>query len=622
MSAGYPIFVKRDLDGFFGLAIDNLVQLLLIMVLCGGLCGMSGENSFFIYRHILPGVAVSLLIGNIFYAIQAHWVARRDRRSDVTALPYGINTVSLLVFVFFVMKPTYERTHNPELAWQMGLIACLGSGIIEFLGAFFAERLRRNTPRAALLSTLAGIAITFISLTFALQIWQRPLVAMVPMAIVLLIYFSHVRFPLGLPGGFVAVLLGTALAWTFSGIDGFAAARGWDWLRIHTGLAMDVQEVRNAWNLRGQHLPIWSGGDVWAFVTDPAHRSEMIGMLSIIIPMGLFNVMGSLQNIESAEAGGDIYATGPSLAVNGIGTIAAALFGSCFPTTIYIGHPGWKALGARAGYSWLNGLVMTAICLTGTVAAISKVVPVEAGIAIVLWIGIVITAQAFQASPLRHAPAAAIGLFPAIAAWGAVIAAGVMLQIEPIPGSPRAPEDAAVVASAPASVPQVVPHVRIEKLIEATDSAVPTMQDLLTGRKPGWGTEIQINGFLLHGMNILERGYIFTCMILAAIAAFLIDRRFYQAAWWSMAAAVLTFVGLMHAYQLQGNWVDFWLIFTTPPKDAFTYNAYPLVIGYLLMAAVFFLMGRRHAGEQVGVGKTLEDARVLTPTDVSGESFV
>ena len=67
------------------------------------------------------------------------------------------------------------------------------------------------------------------------------------------------------------------------------------------------------------------------------------------------------------------------------------------------------------------------------------------------------------------------------------------------------------------------------------------MQDLLTAADPRRGRTIEINGFLLHGMNILERGYIFTCMIIAAISAFLIDRRFYQAAWWSLAAGVLTF---------------------------------------------------------------------------------
>ena len=100
---------------------------------------------------------------------------------------------------------------------------------------------------------------------------------------------------------------------------------------------------------------------------------------SVILPMGLFNVLGSLQNIESAEAAGDLYPTRPSLAVNGIGTLAAAAFGSCFPTTIYIGHPGWKALGARAGYSVLNGAFFTVVILTGTLAHIAWAVPVEPG---------------------------------------------------------------------------------------------------------------------------------------------------------------------------------------------------------------------------------------------------
>ena len=138
--------------------------------------------------------------------------------------------------------------------------------------------------------------------------------------------------------------------------------------------------------------------------------------------MGLFNVLGSLQNIESAEAAGDAYDTRYSLTVNGIGSLAAALFGSAFPTTIYIGHPGWKALGARAGYSVLNGIFVTVICVTGTLAWIAWAIPIDAGMAIVLWIGIVIVAQAFQATPREHAPAVVVGLLPGIGAWGALMA--------------------------------------------------------------------------------------------------------------------------------------------------------------------------------------------------------
>lgn len=566
MAKRLTLLCKGDLDGFFGLAVDNLVQLLLIVTFCQMFCGMSGADAKFIYQYILPGAGVSLLIGNVFYALQAHWVARREGRADVTALPYGINTPSLLVYIFFVMKPAWERTHSAEHAWKLGLIACLGSGVIEFTGAFVAERLRRNTPRAALLSTLAGIAIAFIAMTFALQIWQRPLVAMVPLAIVLITYFARTRFPLGLPGGLLAILTGTALAWLFTSLGAWLPA-GW------VEVPMRRAAVEQAWQIRGWYHPLW----VWPAIQQTLQQdwTEVVALLSVIIPMGLFNVIGSLQNIESAEAGGDVYATGPSLAVNGIGTIAAACFGSCFPTTIYIGHPGWKGLGARAGYSTLNGLVITAICLTGTVGLISKVVPLEAGIAIVLWIGIVITAQAFQATPARHAPAVAAGLFPAIAAWGATIALGAFIAA-------------------------------------GLNGGARTMQQALVSG----GLNSDVNGFLIHGMNILERGYIFTCMILGAIAAFLIDRRFFHAAGWALAGAVLTLVGLMHAYQLKGNEVNYLLMFCAPQEGAFAYRAYPVVVGYVLMAGVFFWMGYREREKPAEpTGDPLEDARVMPPED-------
>ncbi|MCC6379955.1 MAG: NCS2 family permease, partial [Burkholderiales bacterium] len=113
MSTRLPLFVKRDLDGFFGLFIDNLVQLLLIVALCGGLCGMTGDAARLVFGRILPGAAVSIIFGNLFYAWQAHRLAARENRTDVCALPYGINTPSLLVFVFFVIAPEFRATGDP-----------------------------------------------------------------------------------------------------------------------------------------------------------------------------------------------------------------------------------------------------------------------------------------------------------------------------------------------------------------------------------------------------------------------------------------------------------------------------------------------------------------------------
>lgn len=561
----YPFFVRRDLDGFFGLFVDNLIQLLLILTLCSGLCGMTGESSHLLHQRILPGAAISILIGNLFYAWQARRLAKKEGRSDVTALPYGINTPSLLVYVFFVMAPAFGKARadgmSPEaaatLAWELGLVACIGSGLIEFLGAFVAETVRRRTPRAALLSTLAGIAVGFISMTFALQIFQKPLIAMLPLAIVLITYFSQAPFPLHLPGGMVSVLLGTGVAWLLTGLTA-AWPEAPAWL---ADSAMNPARITESIQQLGFHLPTFSGAIVFKRLADP---SQWLGLLSVIVPMGLFNLIGSLQNIESAEAGGDKFGTRSSLAANGIGTICAALFGSCFPTTIYIGHPGWKALGARAGYSTLNGLVVTALCLTGAVSLVNSLVPMESGIAIVLWIGIIITAQAFSAVPREHAPAVAVGLFPAIAAWGCTVTQGAFFL-----------------------------------------AGGKTMQQLLTRETTAVGpiggiTNVEVNGFLLHGLISLERGYIFTCMILAAISAFLIDRKFFTAGVWSLIGAVCAAIGLTHAYQLNGNGVDFLFAFTQPAATtALTYRSWNVALGYLLMAAAFFTFGASCKGQNI-----------------------
>lgn len=539
MSNRLPLFVKRDLDGFFGLFIDNLVQLLLIVALCEQTCGMNTvEGARLLYQMILPGAAVSILAGNLAYAWQAHRLARLEGRSDVTALPYGINTPSLLVYVFFVMAPVYQKTQSADAAWRMGLLACLGSGVIEFFGSFIAEQIRRRTPRAALLSTLAGIAVGFIAMKFALEIFDRPLVAMLPLAIILITYFSRIPFPLGLPGGLIAVALGTACAWLIP----FVLPGSWG------EPVMSTAAVSKALEVRGWYLPQFVGPLLWELLSKP---EEWIGFLSVIVPMGLFNVIGSLQNIESAEAAGDRYHTATSLAINGVGTISAALFGSCFPTTIYIGHPGWKGLGARAGYSTLNGLAVTAICLTGTVALINSVVPMQAGIAIVLWIGIIITAQAFQATPGEHAPAVAIGLFPAIAAWGATVMIGALFV-----------------------------------------AGGRTAQELLTADRAA-----NVNGFLIHGLLIMERGYIFTCMILAAISALLIDRKFFAAATWSAVGAFCAGIGLTHAYQLSGNIVDYQFAFVPTAKGFMAFHATGIAVGYIFFAIVFVAFGiyhRRH----------------------------
>ncbi len=204
--------VAGDIDGFFGLMLDNLLQLLVLTALCTFVCGMPSE---FVFAVVLPGVGISLLFGNIFYALQARKLAIQENRDDVTALPYGINTISLFAFIFFIIFPVFKATGDYKTAWKIGLLACFISGLIEFFGSFIANYIRKITPRAALLSALSGIAITFISMEFMIKTYKNPLVAFLPFGIILLQYFGKFKYPFHIPGGFLSIAAGTIIAWLY-----------------------------------------------------------------------------------------------------------------------------------------------------------------------------------------------------------------------------------------------------------------------------------------------------------------------------------------------------------------------------------------------------------------------
>ncbi len=467
-------FVKGDWDGFIGLFIDNLLQLLLIATLCPLVCGIPLAM---VAGVILPGAALSIVAGNLFYSWQAMQLARRTGRTDVTALPYGINTVSLIAFLFFIMAPVWQATHDPMKVWEAGVFACLLSGIFELVAAFCVDPLRRSAPRAALLSALAGVAITFISMGFAFQIFASPSIALLPMFLIVIAYASRVRLPFGVPAGLLAIVIGVLIAWVlrWAGLPSFISPAE----PVPFGLHLPRPDM-TAWHA------MFSSGGLWSYLT-------------VIVPMALFNVLGSLQTLESAEAAGDRYETMPSLAVNGLGTIAAAFFGSAFPTTLYIGHPGWKAMGARIGYSALNGIVISVLCCLGAVTAVLHVVPLEVTLGILIWIGLVMTAQAFQETPKAHALAVAAGLIPALAAWAWLL---------------------------------------IDTTLRAAGTPLETAL-------PNFG-----NDLFVRGVIALNQGFLITSMAFAAIVAFSIDRKFLAAAVTCFLCAGLSAVGLIHAFAI------------------------------------------------------------------------
>ena len=535
-----PLFSLSDAEGFFGLMVDNLVQYLLIVVLLTGLVGLQRE---FIISSVLPAVAISLIIGNLYYAWLAQRLSAATGRKDVTALPYGVNTISVFAFIFLVMIPAKLAAQSqgaaPQeaalVAWRVGVAACFLSGIIELAGSFAAERIRKATPRAALLTSLAGIAVAFLCMDFAARCFAYPMVALLPLGVLLFTLLSKTRLPLGIPGVGLALALGMSAAWFL-----FAAGFGEE-------TSVSGPAVGRALGDVGFYLPVPVLGDLVAGLSDPLVRSVLI---PVVLPMGLYNILGSLQNIESAEAAGDSYPTGACLAVNGAGSIAASLFGSCFPTTIYIGHPGWKEMGAKGGYSVMNGAFYAVVSLVGLSSLAVALVPVEAAGVLLIWIGLAMTSQAFQATPLSHAPAVALGLVPSLAAWGTIVVSQTVGAV------------GAAISDGSAA------HRAFENLNVFVSS-----------------------GLQLPGLVALSQGFMLSSVVWAATAACLVERRLTQAGVWMGAGAVMAFFGLMHAGEISVEGSLYSLGFATGARWA---------AGYAL-AAVFFLVAshvnRKSGGE-------------------------
>jgi AGZA family xanthine/uracil permease-like MFS transporter len=171
--------------------------------------------------------------------------------------------------------------------------------------------------------------------------------------------------------------------------------------------------------------------------------------------------------------------------------------GNPFINAVYIGHPGWKAMGGRIGYSAATGLLMLALTWLGIIALMLAVIPVVAILPILLYIGMLIGAQAFQETPKRHAPAIVLALVPQIAAWGKV-------QIDGALGA--AGTSAAAVG--------------LDKLAQV--------------------------GVLYHGLEVLGGGAILAGIVLGSIAVCIIDRMLEKAALFAVAGAALTFFGFTH----------------------------------------------------------------------------
>jgi len=339
---------------------------------------------------MVPGTALGVLVGDLAYTWLAVRLARRTGRADVTAMPFGIDTPTLFAMVFGVLGPVMLATGDPVLAWKVGMAATIAIGLAKLGLAFAGDWARRVVPRAALLGSIGGVAILLIAFLPTLKILRDPLVGLVSLTLLLLALFGRVRMPLGLPGAFAAVLAGSAVFW------GRAALA----LGPSGAIALGPLRLSLPWPTLGwlDALP------------------QTLPYLSIALPFALVTIIGGIDNTESAAAAGDEYRARDILLTEAAATVLAGCCGGVVQNTPYIGHPAYKAMGARAGYTLATGLVIGAGAATGVLALLVALLPEAAIAPILVFIGLEITAQGFLATPPRHGAAVALTFVPVAAA--------------------------------------------------------------------------------------------------------------------------------------------------------------------------------------------------------------
>ncbi|MGB5985384.1 MAG: hypothetical protein WBG37_08775 [Desulfobacterales bacterium] len=489
----YPLFSSNDLSAFWALFTDNLTNLIVLSGICKFVFNMPDE---IVFGRIVPGAALAILLGVCVYTFLAKRLALKEQRNDVTALPYGISTPVMFVYLFGVIGPIYWSTNDALLAWQIGIGAGFMGGIVAAAGALVGPFLKRVTPRAGMLGTLCGIALVFIGTVPLTMVFEEPMIGFVSLAIVMWGLVGRFKLPFNIPAGLLALMAGTAIA-----------------------LVLGKSSI--SFEGVGFYPPVPYIGDMTAGIQHLFAHTELF---LVLIPVQIYNFIETMNNVESAEAVGDKYPVGVAMITDGLGTMIGALFGSPFPTTVYIGHPGYKRIHARCGYVLAVGITFFVAATFGFMAFLNNLVPLAATAPILVYVAVIIISETARTCPRRHGMAIAMAMIPHVSGF-LMIKWGSMLNA----------------------------------LKDVGAQAVPALND------PEMIAAMAQQGAHVVGHQILSQGAIITGLMWGAFLALLIDAKFKAASGFMIVGAGMTSLGIIHSASLH------WPLFN------------PIVGGYLFI---------------------------------------
>jgi adenine/guanine/hypoxanthine permease len=486
---GYFRLVPGDVNGFLGLAVDNLSVLGLLAAVLIGAYGIPAD---IVFGRMFPGTALGVLAGDLVYTWLAVRLARRTGRTDVTAMPFGLDTPSTIGMALLVLGPAFAKFRaaglDPATAgletWYLGMAATAFMGVLKLLLSFAGRTVRRLIPTAGLLGSLAGIALTLIGFFPMIDLLQFPVVGFLTLGLILYALVAKGQIPWRIPGVLFAVIIGTVIYYGGGHFHLFG-------MQIP---APALPPLRLA-------MPHPDPGIFHGF-------AGLGGYLPLIIPFALLTVVGGVNNTESARVAGDDYDVRSILLAEAAATLLAGLAGGVAQTTPYIGHPAYKEMGARSGYTLMTGIFIGVGGVLGYLANLIELVPLAVLAPVLVFVALNITAQAFSAVPARHAAAVAISFFPSIAR---------LLTIELSDSKFTSPE-------------------RVAQMLSAPGDGLPAFGVIVA----------------------LGNGFIITATIWAAFLVEMAENRLRPAAVYLTVGGILCFFGVVHSVRLDGSTYALW----------------------------------------------------------------
>ncbi len=529
-----------DVNAFFGLMLDNIADLLLMVSLLTAVFAFPTDVAI---RYMIPGTAIGVMVGDLLFFWFALQLAKKTGRSDVTAMPLGLDTPSTFGMVFFVLGPAfnaalkhtdlYPDAHAAAIhTWHIGICSIFISGLFKLACSVGSGWVRRLFPRAGLLGSLTAVALVLISFLPLLEMLQLPLIGLVALAIILTTLIARVPLPFKIPGALGSLLIAGGLYYLMRYLE-------------------SANVLPPALVLPPSHAEIDPQQALFPYEYWSAFRFQWISAMNdtlkylpIVIPFALGTVVGGIDCTESAAAAGDDYDTSTVIGIEAIATIVASLFGGVIQTTPYIGHPAYKAMGGRAAYTLATALFIGSAGLIGYFGYLYVYIPKPTVFPILIFVGLEITAQSFYATPKRHYPAVALACVPALAALAMIY---------------------------------------VDKMLPLGAQIVGTPMEGEVGT-----------------LRILANGFIVTSLLWSSGLAALLDRKLFWGAAFFLTAALCTAFGIVHSpapgSPLFLPWEAGDITEKMQPLFGFFPSAHfqtviPYVSGYLAVAVLLILWG-------------------------------